>query len=126
MSDYNRGSTKGIKLLNDNAFGQDKGMGYTRAEAPLWKTWVKVRIRAMVKAGDNLFAAGPPDEFDEQAPLASFEGKKGSVLIALSAKDGKVLSEMKIQSQPVFDGMIAAYGNLFIALENGHLVCLGQ
>jgi hypothetical protein len=101
-------------------------IGYTRAEPPLWKTWLPVRIRAMVKAGDTLFVAGPPDALDEKDPLAAFEGRKGASLVAVSAKDGNKLAELPLHAPPVFDGLIAAGGRLLVALEDGSLLCLGK
>jgi outer membrane protein assembly factor BamB len=105
-------------------FGADKGIGYTRAEPPVWTNWLDVRIRAMVKAGDTLFVAGAPDVFDPKDPYAAFEARKGAKLVAVSAKDGKKLSETKLEYPPVFDGMIAAGGRLFASLRDGSIVCL--
>jgi len=122
QSDYVR--REGVRTLDSEAFGLDKMIGYTRAEPPLWKTWLPVRIRAMVKAGDTLFVAGPPDEFDAKDPYASFEGRKGSRLVAVSAKDGKKLTDYALDVPPVFDGLIAASGRLLVALEDGSLLCL--
>jgi outer membrane protein assembly factor BamB len=106
-------------------FGADKGIGYTRAEPPLWTHWLPVRIQAMVKAGDTLFVAGVPDELDSNDPYAAFEARKGAKLVAVSANDGKQLSELPLENPPVFDGLIAAGGRLFASLLNGDVVCLG-
>ena len=125
QSDYSRGRGSEVRRLDSNAFGADKGIGYTRAEAPLWKTWLKVRIRAMVKTRDTVFAAGPPDVLDPEDPLAAFEGRRGGVLVSVSAKDGTKTSEVKLDSEPVFDGMIATPGRLFISLRDGSVVCMG-
>jgi len=105
-------------------FGADKGIGYTRAEPPVWTQWLDVRIRAMVKAGDTLFVAGPPDVLDEKDPYAAFEGHKGAQLVAISAENGKKLSQVSLGYPPVFDGMIAARGRLFACLENGSVISL--
>jgi len=105
-------------------FDADKGIGYTRAEPPTWRQWIQVRIRAMVKAGDTLFVAGAPDVFDPDDPYAAFEARKGAKLVAVSAKDGKELSQTSLDSPPVFDGMIAASGRLFASLRDGSVVCL--
>lgn len=105
-------------------FDKDKGIGYTRAEPPVWTNWLPVRIRAMVKAGDTLFVAGPPDVFDPKDPYASFETRKGAKLLAVSANDGKKLSETSLECPPVFDGMIAANGCLFASLRDGSVVCM--
>ncbi|MGB2864073.1 MAG: PQQ-binding-like beta-propeller repeat protein [Sedimentisphaerales bacterium] len=105
-------------------FGADKGIGYTRAEPPVWRNWLDVRIRAMVKAGDTLFIAGPPDVLDPKDPYAAFEGRKGARILAISAKDGKELSDIPLEYPPVFDGMIAAGGRLFASLQDGSIVSL--
>ena len=105
-------------------FGADKGIGYTRAEPPIWTQWLPVRILAMVKAGDTLFVAGPPDVLDPKDPYAAFEGRKGARVLAISAKDGKELSEVSLEYPPVFGGMIAASGRLFASLQDGSLISL--
>ena len=105
-------------------FGADKGIGYTRAEPPVWTNWLDVRIRAMVKAGDTLFVAGPPDVLDPEDPYAAFEARRGARLVAVSAADGKKLSETPLECPPVFDGMIAAGGRLFASLQDGSVVSL--
>ena len=125
QSEYERGGGRSPEKLGNPAFGLDKMTGYTRAEPPLWKAWIPVRIRAMVKAGDALFAAGPPDEFDEKDPYAAFEGRKGAKLVTFAANDGKQLAELALDAAPVFDGLIAARGALYLAAEDGTLRCLG-
>jgi len=110
--------------LDSKAFGMDKMIGYTRADPPLWTTWVPIRVRAMVKAGDVLFAAGPPDVLETDDPYAAFEGRRGARLAAVSADDGTILAKRGLDAPPVFDGLIAAGGRLFAALEDGSLVCL--
>jgi outer membrane protein assembly factor BamB len=124
QSDYERGGGRAVEKLDNTAFGLDKMIGYTRAEPPLWKTFLPVRIRAMVKAGDTLFVAGPPDELDAKDPYAALDGKRGAKLVAVSAKDGKKLAESTLDVPPVFDGLIAAKGRLLVALEDGSLACL--
>jgi len=126
QSDYSRARGDQIRKLESEAFGLDKMIGYTRAEPPVWKQWLPMRIRAMVKAGDTLFMAGPPDVFDTKDPYAAFEGRKGAMLWAVSATDGKKLSEYKLDSPPVFDGMIAANGRLFISTRDGQVLCMGK
>jgi hypothetical protein len=122
QSEYQR--KEGMRKLDSLAFGLDKMIGYTRADPPLWTRWLPVRIRALVKAGDTLFAAGPPDVFDAKDPYGAFEGKKGARLAAVSAKDGAVLAEKDLDTPPVFDGLIATPGRLVVALEDGSVMCL--
>ena len=125
QSDYSRARPSGEwAALNSEAFGLDKMIGYSRAEPTVWQTWLPVRVRAMVKAGDTLFVAGAPDVFDEKDPFAAFEARRGASLVAVCPKEGKQLSELKLDSPPVFDGMIAAGGHLFICQRDGQVVCL--
>lgn len=80
----------------------------------------------MVPAGGTLFVAGPPDVMDEADPYAAFEGRKGAVLWSLAAADGKKLAVSELKSSPVFDGMIAAGGRLYIAATDGKVLCFGE
>jgi outer membrane protein assembly factor BamB len=120
---YRDGSPR--RALDMNAFGSDKGIGYTRAEPAEWTCWMPIRVRAMVKASDQLVIAGPPDEFNEEDPFAPFEGRRGGRLAVLSPADGTVAFERELESEPVFDGMIAAEDRLFISLRDGTLTCFG-
>ncbi|MHC4253115.1 MAG: outer membrane protein assembly factor BamB family protein, partial [Planctomycetota bacterium] len=106
--------------------GTDKGTGFVRAAPEKWQTLVPLRIRAMVLAGDRLFAAGTPDVIDPKDPLAAFEGRAGASLAVFSARDGSKLSEMPLGGVPAFDGMSAAHGRLYLTTEDGRLVCMGE
>lgn len=110
--------------INSLAFGLDKMIGYTRNAPPLWAEWSTIRVRAMVKADQRLFVAGPPDVLDASDPLAAFEARAGGRLAALSAKTGQLETEFTLTHPPVFDGLIAAHGRLFVAQEDGSLICL--
>jgi len=125
QSDYSRARGNQVRKLESEAFGLDKMIGYTRAEPPVWKQWLPVRIRAMVKAGDILFVAGAPDVFEPEDPYAAFEARKGAQVVAVSASNGKKLAEYELESPPVFDGMIAANGRLYLATNNGKVLCFG-
>ena len=97
-------------------------------------------VRAMVKAGDTVFVCGPEDIVNElsvqmrqpdklesirkQAKL--FTGSDGSMLFAMSAKSGETIAKTKLDVLPVFDGMIAASGHLFMSTVDGKVVCLGS
>ncbi|NOZ21929.1 MAG: PQQ-binding-like beta-propeller repeat protein [Planctomycetes bacterium] len=96
-----------------------------------WHQRVPMRIQAMVLssgagAAKTLFIAGPPDVLDPKDPLAAFEGRKGGLLWTVSAADGKKLGETKLDSPPVFDGMAAAEGRLYISTRAGRLICIGE
>ena len=99
------------------------GVGFARSEPAKWINVLPVQIRAMVRTGDTLFIAGPPDVCDPDDPAASLEGRKGAVLMALDPAGGKKRFECKLDVPPVFDGMSAAKGELFLSLENGDVGC---
>ncbi len=90
-----------------------------------WTRQVPVRMVAMVLAGPTLWAAGSPDVVDPDDPWAAMDGKKGAVLWAVSTADGEKLAEVALESPPVFDGMAAANGRLYVATTAGDLVCWG-
>jgi hypothetical protein len=99
-----------------------------------------LHVRAMVLASRTLFLAGPPDLVNEEAVYlspddpelqervrhqqAALEGEMGSVLWAVSADDGSRLAEYRLDSLPVFDGMAASEGQLYLAMKDGSVLCL--
>ncbi len=124
QSDYARKGGAEIKTLDSEAFGGDKWIGYTRADPALWTQFLPVRIRAMVKAAGTVFVAGAPDVLDPEDPFGGFEGRKGGRLVAVSKEDGKTIAELALDSPPVFDGMIAANGRLYLSLRDGSVLAL--
>ena len=91
----------------------------------IWEQDIPLRVRAMALAGRTLFVAGVPDVTDPEDPLASFAGRKGGLLQAFSAADGKKLAEYALPSPPVWEGVAAAGGRLYVATAAGGLLCLG-
>jgi outer membrane protein assembly factor BamB len=89
-----------------------------------WSVQVPVRVQTMVVAGSTLLVAGTPDVVVPDDPWAAFEGRKGGVLWAVSTSNGGKLAEYPLDSPPVFDGMAAAQGRLYISTTDGSLVCL--
>jgi hypothetical protein len=93
-------------------------------------------VRAMVVGADKMAVAGPPNAGRKESGLlaysnpdevlAAFEGRKGVYLRIVSASDGKSVSETALEALPVFDGMSAANGYLYVAMKNGKLACLGS
>jgi len=112
--------------------GVEKGTGYVRSRPAKWQKMIPLRIRAMLlarsatsgQAGGHLFAAGTPDVLDPKDPLAAFEGRKGAMLQVFAAKDGSLVKSYSLASPPAFDGMIAAGGRLYIATEDGKVLCM--
>ena len=101
---------------------------------------VPLLANAMTLADKSLFIAGPPDVADEtqmfgflpgadddinqslQEQEAAWFGKKGGILWAVSATDGSKLAEYQLKSYPVFDGMSAAGGDLYLSQIDGTVV----
>ncbi len=75
-------------------------------------------------AGGKLFAAGSPNVVDPQDPLAALEGRRAAKLWIVAADDGEKLAEYQLDAPPVFDGLIAAHGRLYVSTTDGHVVCL--
>ena len=102
-----------------------------------WTREVPLLGRALVLAGDNLFVAGPPDRVHTKGPsgedalalqnpdevLATWEGRKGGLLWAVSAADGRKLAAYNIDHPPVFDGMAVAGRHLYMATTDGSVTC---
>jgi len=93
-------------------------------QKPRWEKRLKVRIRAMLKADDTLFVTGPRAE----TGVWSIDNEKdaGVVVMAFSASDGSELAQCPLDASPVFDGMAAAYGRLYISTEDGTVLCLAE
>ena len=127
-----RGRTLGGK--GQRLFARDleakKGKGKSKDR---WSVFVPLRVGAMVLAGPStssgqgktLYIAGPPDLVPATDPLAAIEGRRGAILWAVSASDGKKLCELKLAAPPVFDGMIAAGARLVVCTRDGRVTCLG-
>ncbi len=98
---------------------------HVREKEPVWRTRLPVRIRAMVKAGPTLFVAGPPDAPCGPDLLDALAGRKGATLAAVAAGDGKKRAALALDAPPVFDGLIAAGGRLYLCDTAGAVHCLG-
>jgi hypothetical protein len=60
---------------------------------------------------------------DHWLVFVAFEGRKGSLLNVYSAREGSLLKSIPLASAPAFDGMIAANGRIYMATNDGKLVC---
>jgi hypothetical protein len=112
-----------------------------------WSRDIGVMVRAMVLTGapenKTLFIAGPPNIVGAEAPrgkhpytlrspktlqaqAAAFAGKHGGAIWAVSASTGKTLSKIALPSPPVWDGLAASAGRLYIATMDGKVSCYGK
>ncbi len=120
------------------------GGGRSKPDMYDWHKDVPLHAFGLVLADDTLFMAGPPridtektrellvrlqvDRYDPPPILKeaseTFEGERGGLIYAARARDGQPVVKASLDSIPVFDGLIAAQGCLFIALKDGSVVCL--
>lgn len=122
--------------------GRDEGTSQTSASSRRgearrsaavepWTKPVTIQVRAMVLADKVLFVAGPPADAGN-GPAGRNENKGAlrkespGLLMAISASDGTELAQYQLDSSPVFDGMAAAYGRLYVSMEDGSLLCLTE
>jgi hypothetical protein len=105
----------------------------------LWSRSVPLLARALVVADKTIFFAGPPDVVDEEEAFrrtrdpemlaklaeqdAAFRGEAGGLLWAVSATSGEKRNEYRLDSVPVFDGLIAAGGRLYLVTADGKVTC---
>jgi len=92
------------------------------ANSHRWNKKTPLQFRAMVLADDVLFGAGWKDS--EKIFAEDPHSKNDSVLEVISTADGKTLRQYPLEAEPVFDGMAAAYGRLYLALKNGQIQCM--
>ncbi|MEI6714092.1 MAG: PQQ-binding-like beta-propeller repeat protein [Verrucomicrobiota bacterium] len=108
-----------------------------------WEHPVGMFPRAMAMGGKNVFLSGPQDSINEEYALeqiskkdpaileqlkeqdAALDGKRGATLLSVSTESGKVGQEIKLSSPPVWDGMSVARGRVFVATEDGKIICYG-
>ncbi|HID78606.1 MAG TPA: methyltransferase domain-containing protein [Planctomycetaceae bacterium] len=101
-----------------------------------WSDPESLIVRAMVLGQRRLAVAGPVDVgrkdpqrlafLNQSEALAAFLGHRGVKLRVVGTDDGRTISEIPLPAMPVFDGMAAAQGRLFVSLKDGSLVCLGD
>jgi hypothetical protein len=85
-----------------------------------------MRVTALVRAGETIFAAGAPDVVDPADPHGAWEGRKGGLLAAFATTSGETLARFTLPAPPVWDGMAAADGRLFVSLTDGTIVSFGE
>jgi outer membrane protein assembly factor BamB len=110
-------------------------------------TNVPILAKGMVLTDKILWIAGPEDVVDEEAAFdwwamdpndpnydpnmsdkldaqdAAFLDESGAKLRAVATWDGQTLTEYDLESVPVFDGVAAANGSLYIVTNSGKVKC---
>jgi len=99
----------------DRQAGRTSGGEYTRTERMVrGAKWVTSNVTekpvsGMVLADDKCFVV------DESGALQTF-----------ATADGKLLARHELAAPPIWDGLAAAYGQLYVATSDGNLVCLAK
>ena len=104
-------------------YGLRKWLFKKRGASSQWNQTVPVRPQAMLVGKNNLYLSGMPDRKSEDDFWSALEGKRGALLRVISKEDGQKLSEYELESPPVYNGLAAGGGALFVTLKNGAVVC---
>lgn len=104
-----------------------------------WTAQIPFHARALLVAGEVMFIAGPPELTQTQGvgeealilqrpadAVAAWRGMRGGQLWAVSTSDGATLAEYRLDAPPVFDGMAATDGRLYLATMDGNVICYAK
>ncbi|MEZ5303855.1 MAG: LamG domain-containing protein [Verrucomicrobiales bacterium] len=143
MPNAGKGKGKGKGSANANKKPGDAGKSSFQVEMN-WAEDVPLFPQGMALAGDTIFIAGAPDLIDEEETFAritrrdesvdallaqqdaALRGEQGSILMAVSKADSEEKGRLQLPTLPVWDGMAAANGKLFVAGKDGKVYCLGE
>ncbi len=107
---------------------------------PHWKTDVPIYVRGMVLADRTLFIVGPPDLIDEEDTFVrltkkddsvlelletqdkAMSGAQGGILLAVNADTGETLGRVELGTLPVWDGLAAARGKMYLSTLDGSVM----
>ncbi|MBI5724775.1 MAG: PQQ-binding-like beta-propeller repeat protein [Planctomycetes bacterium] len=107
---WGKGEEGKLTLKGNKIFGVTKAGNWTQD----FPGDAKFRVKAVICAGDKIFAAVAPDKNDS---------KKGEIWI-YNAADGKPLGQIKLDAAPAFDGLAAVDGALIVSTDNKSVICL--
>ncbi len=116
--------------LKEPTAGKKRGRRAARtpAQGALWSVPGDIQVRGMLVAGEDtekrLFVVGAKGDW--VISRDAYEGREGCVLRVISVKDGSIIAEQSLPHLPVFDGLSASDGKLFVSFTDGCILCLGQ
>ncbi|MBL7188198.1 MAG: PQQ-binding-like beta-propeller repeat protein [Phycisphaerae bacterium] len=113
-----------LNNTGSNSEPQKRQRRTLQANSHKWNRKSSTQYRTMVLAGDVLFGAGWKDS--EKIFAKDPHSENDSVLEVISTADGKTLRQYRLEAEPVFDGMAAAYGRLYLAMKNGRILCMAE
>ena len=97
-----------------------------RGKVPLedrWAVRVPIRAQALALTGETLFLTGTPDTVEPGDPWAALDGRRGGLLRAVATADGKTLAQFQLEAPPVYDGLAAVSGRLYLSTTDGAVRC---
>ena len=102
-------------------FADDRTNGFKRA----WTARVPIRVSSLVGAGDRLYVAGAPETTGGEVSRPAFTGMTTGLLWVVETGKGEKAAALALPAAPVWNGMAAADGQLFMALKDGSVCCMG-
>ena len=112
-----------ITMIVGGSFGAGNYGMAGRAYDPNF-VWSWPASRTAVMGGAQAAGVGSAAEGDWMGADEIYDGRERVVLAAVSTADGQRLAEQKLPASPVYDGMSAAGGRLYLSLTDGSVLCL--
>lgn len=72
----------------------------------------------------GIYTLAPQEGLDAQRE--ALDGKRGTLLWAVSADDGKKPAEYKLPGLPAWDALIAAQDRLYLTMQDGTVRCFSS
>jgi hypothetical protein len=88
-----------------------------------WEKDITFRPRALVRASDVLLLGGGGQTTDLTAPLNGYDNETPGQIRIYSVKDGAELSRLELKTAPVWEGLAATNGRLYVATTDGRVTC---
>ena len=126
LSEYGKGKDPGLSNVAFQLFAKSAQPSAASAKGGpktdvLWSAPVGLHVQAMLMADKALVLGGGPPLF----PDASLGKPAGPAVWIASPQDGKKLTECALKAPPVWDGLAAARGRLFLVTTDGKITCYG-
>ena len=128
-NDVFRPATTGYQLLSWSLAVKDSAEKARRGKSAgkkdggtAWSVQTPLRAQSMLLADNALYLAGTPDKVDKADPWKYIDGRGGGVLAVHSKTDGRKLAEHNLTSPPVYDGLAASDGSMFVVTKSGAVI----
>jgi outer membrane protein assembly factor BamB len=136
MLAFSPDSVFGYHIVMDRDTRRHTGTLFGKGSADGWEKEVpmETRLLALVSTGDRLFAAGTADravevEVEKSEEKAVSRTEHHNILWSLPAQIGdesaidEVTNELELPAAPVYNGLAAAHGRLYVVTDDGEVLC---